>query len=74
MILTEIGEAVASVADSVGPSVVGLGGRWGMGSGVLLEDGLVLTNAHNVSPETGDCHVLRPAGGTGERPGDRCGR
>ncbi len=51
MILTEIGEAVASLADSVGPSVVGLGGRWGMGSGVLLEDGLVLTNAHNVSPE-----------------------
>ena len=51
MILTEIGEAVASVAASVGPSVVGLGGRWGMGSGVLLEDGLILTNAHNVSPE-----------------------
>jgi serine protease Do len=51
MILTEIGEAVASVAASVGPSVVGLGGRWGMGSGVLLEDGLILTNAHNVNPE-----------------------
>ena len=51
MILTEIGEAVASVADSVGQSVVGLGGRWGMGSGVLLEEGVVLTNAHNVSPE-----------------------
>ena len=51
MILTEIGETVGSVAESAGRSVVGLGGHWGMGSGVVLEDGLVLTNAHNVSPE-----------------------
>ena len=51
MILTEIGETVGSVAGSAGKSVVGLGGHWGMGSGVILEDGLVLTNAHNVSPE-----------------------
>ena len=51
MILTEIGEAVGSVAESAGRSVVGLGGHWGMGSGVVLEDGLVLTNAHNVSPD-----------------------
>ncbi len=51
MILTEIGEMVGSVAGSTGRSVVGLGGHWGMGSGVVLEDGLVLTNAHNVSPE-----------------------
>ena len=34
MILTEIGEAVASVAGS-SASVVGLGGRWGMGSGAF---------------------------------------
>jgi len=51
MILTEIGETVGSVAESAGRSVVGLGGHWGMGSGVVLEDGLVLTNAHNVSPD-----------------------
>jgi serine protease Do len=51
MILTEIGETVGSVAGSVGKSVVGLGGHWGMGSGVVLGQGLVLTNAHNVSPE-----------------------
>jgi serine protease Do len=51
MILTEIGETVGSVAGSAGKSVVGLGGHWGMGSGVILEGGLVLTNAHNVSPE-----------------------
>lgn len=51
MILAEIGETVGSVAGSVGESVVGLGGHWGMGSGVVLGKGLVLTNAHNVSPE-----------------------
>jgi len=51
MILTEIGETVGSVAEAARRSVVGLGGHWGMGSGVVLEDGLVLTNAHNVSPE-----------------------
>ncbi|MGH8948154.1 MAG: S1C family serine protease, partial [Acidimicrobiia bacterium] len=51
MILTEIGDTVGSVARSASSSVVGLGGHWGMGSGVILDGGLVLTNAHNVSPE-----------------------
>ncbi len=51
MILTEIGDMVRSVAEEVAEAVVGLGGHWGMGSGVVLGDGLVLTNAHNVSPE-----------------------
>jgi serine protease Do len=51
VILTEIGETLGSVAASAGRTVVGLGGHWGMGSGVVLEDGLILTNAHNVSPE-----------------------
>jgi len=51
VILTEIGEKLGSVAGSAGRAVVGLGGHWGMGSGVVLEDGLVLTNAHNVGPE-----------------------
>jgi serine protease Do len=51
MILTEIGDTVSAVAGSAGRSVVGLGGHWGMGSGVVLDDQLVLTSAHNVSPE-----------------------
>ncbi|HEU5111699.1 MAG TPA: trypsin-like peptidase domain-containing protein [Acidimicrobiia bacterium] len=51
MILTEIGETVGAVAGSTGGSVVGIGGHWGMGSGVVLDDQLVLTSAHNVGPE-----------------------
>src|SRR5262245_25302237 len=45
----EIREAVASVARGVGPAVVGIGGgHWGRGSGFVIADGKVLTNAHNV--------------------------
>ena len=51
MTLSEIGEEVAAVASVAGGAVVGLGGRWGQGSGVVIEPGLVLTNAHNVSPD-----------------------
>ncbi|MGH2655881.1 MAG: S1C family serine protease [Actinomycetota bacterium] len=46
--LQELEEAVRAVADRVGPSVVGIGDRWGRGSGVVIGDGRVLTNAHNV--------------------------
>jgi serine protease Do len=41
-------EAIAGVAEGVGPSVVGLGRGWGHGSGVVIGDGRVLTNAHNL--------------------------
>jgi serine protease Do len=47
-VLAEISGSIASVADRVGPSVVGLGRGWGRGSGVVVRDGLVLTNAHNL--------------------------
>jgi len=47
-VLAEISSSVASVAERVGPSVVGLGRGWGRGSGVVVGDGLVLTNAHNL--------------------------
>jgi len=50
--LTEIGEAIGQVAATIGGSVVGLGGHWGMGSGLVIEEGVVLTNAHNVSGPT----------------------
>jgi serine protease Do len=47
-ILDEIQEGIGRLADSAGPSVVGIGQRWGAGSGVVLGQGRVLTNAHNV--------------------------
>ena len=46
--LDELGQAVAAVAGKVGASVVRVGGGWRGGSGVVIGDGLVLTNAHNV--------------------------
>ncbi|HEX9315287.1 MAG TPA: S1C family serine protease [Actinomycetota bacterium] len=46
--LQELEEAVGSVATKAGPSVVGIGGGWGHGSGVVVAEGNVLTNAHNV--------------------------
>ena len=49
--LTSLQEAIAAVADRVGPSVVGLGRGWGLGSGVVIGEGRVLTNAHNVRHE-----------------------
>jgi serine protease Do len=45
-LLEELQETVGRVAEVVGPSVVGLGRGWGRGSGVVIEDGLVLTCAH----------------------------
>jgi len=35
-------------AAEVGPAVVGLGSGWGSGSGVVIGDGQVVTNAHNL--------------------------
>jgi serine protease Do len=49
--LDEAQDAVASVAGGVGGSVVGVGHRWAVGSGVVVERGAVLTNAHNVRGE-----------------------
>ncbi len=49
--LTSWQEAIAGVAQRVGPSVVGLGRGWGHGSGVVIGEGRVLTNAHNLRRE-----------------------
>jgi len=46
--LDEIQAGIRQVAEGAGPSVVGIGQRWGVGSGVVLAEGRVLTNAHNV--------------------------
>jgi serine protease Do len=45
--IEEIGAAVSAVAQAAGPSIVGIG-RNGRGSGVVIADGQVLTNAHNL--------------------------
>jgi serine protease Do len=47
-ILDEIQAGIAQQAEGIGPSVVGIGQRWGAGSGIVLGQGRVLTNAHNV--------------------------
>ncbi|MDQ3940482.1 MAG: serine protease, partial [Actinomycetota bacterium] len=46
--LAEIQDVVGRLAGSVGGSVVGIGHRWALGSGVVVAPGRVLTNAHNL--------------------------
>src|SRR5215472_10229119 len=47
-ILDEIQLSIRQHAEGAGSSVVGIGQRWGVGSGIVLAEGRVLTNAHNV--------------------------
>jgi serine protease Do len=47
-ILDDIGASIRQLAEGAGASVVGIGQRWGAGSGIVLGEGKVLTNAHNV--------------------------
>src|SRR5215218_6133860 len=42
---------VAQLAQTIAPSVVRVGGGWRSGSGVVVANGAVLTNAHNVRGE-----------------------
>jgi len=51
MAVTEIQDALQRIAEEVGPAVVGVGRRWGRGSGVIVAPGRVLTNAHNVGSD-----------------------
>jgi len=44
----ELAAAARAAADSVGPSVVRIGRGGGRGCGVIVADGLVATNAHNL--------------------------
>jgi serine protease Do len=46
--LTGLQDIIAAGVREVGPSVVGLGRGWGLGSGVVVSPGRVLTNAHNL--------------------------
>ncbi len=47
-LLEELESSVQAAAERTGPAVVGLGRGWGVGSGVVIAPGRVLTNAHNV--------------------------
>lgn len=47
-ILEELQSAIGETARRAGPAVVGLGRGWGVGSGVVIAPGRVLTNAHNL--------------------------
>jgi serine protease Do len=47
-VVAELQSTIQEVAESVGPAVVGLGRGWSLGSGVVVGDGRVLTNAHNL--------------------------
>jgi serine protease Do len=47
-VFDEIQASIARLAQDAGSAVVGIGQRWGIGSGIVLGEGRVLTNAHNV--------------------------
>src|SRR4051812_44603934 len=49
--VSELSDAIAAVARDAGPSVVGLGRGWSLGSGVVVAEGQVLTSAHNLRRE-----------------------
>ncbi len=50
-VLDEIEQAATAVAARVGPAVVGIGRGPGRGAGVVVADGVVVTNAHNLRGE-----------------------
>jgi serine protease Do len=72
--LTGVQETIAAVSGSVGGAVVGVGRRHHVGSGVVIAENTVLTNAHNIQSrevtvtfadgriETGEVKGLDPDG------------
>ena len=53
--LDELQAAVTKVAERAAPAVVGIGGRWHRGSGVVVAENRVLTYAHNVHGDGATC-------------------
>ena len=47
-VLEELEGAIQAAAERTGPKVIGLGQGWGRGSGVVIGQGQILTNAHNL--------------------------
>jgi serine protease Do len=64
-LLEELETSVLAIAERTGQAVVGLGRGWGVGSGVVIAPGRVLTNAHNLRHDetTITFHDGRQAGG-----------
>jgi serine protease Do len=61
--VAEIHSSIARAVERAGPAVVGVGRGWRLGSGVVVADGTVLTNAHNLRGDeaevvTGDGRTL----------------
>jgi len=46
--LADLGREIGGIADKIGPSVVGIGNPWRGGSGVVIGENRILTNAHNL--------------------------
>jgi serine protease Do len=46
--MADLGQEIGAIAERVGPAVVGIGNRWRGGSGVVIGDNRILTNAHNL--------------------------
>lgn len=46
--LSGVQETITDLAAKVGPAVVGVGRRRAVGSGIVVDEGTVLTNAHNI--------------------------
>src|SRR5215213_120299 len=67
-VLAELSDSIGAAAERVGPSVVGLGRGWGRGSGVVVGDGLVLTNAHNLRDDEVDADVAVISVDTADAP------
>ena len=49
--LADLGREIGEIAERIGPSVVGIGNRWRGGSGVVIGENRILTNAHNLHGE-----------------------
>jgi len=47
-LLKDFQDAIGGTAERLGPSVVGLGRGWSLGSGVVIGKDRILTNAHNL--------------------------
>ncbi len=60
--MDDLGAAIRGIAEAVGPATVGIGNRWRGGSGVVVEKGKVLTNAHNLHGD--EVHVFFADGRT----------
>jgi serine protease Do len=61
-LLEDVQDAIQRVSGTAGPAVVGIGQRWGVGSGVIVGEGRIVTNAHNVRRD--EVTVTLPDGST----------